>query len=293
LAQDPTVLKAAAATSGGSSWALVLHKDGTLEQWSFSSSTVVTLGAHIAPDSAITFSPSGTCAAVASASTLSVLVVSGMPSKPQMATLAMPAGFSPSQIAVSDGGMMLVGLSRPGSPGVQIGVLSESSGYAPMGTVRAWGGAGFLPGATASSVAVADGSTAQIFFVSNVTTTPALVPLAAAGTLTKPVAVSVSADGQWIYVADSAKPQVVRLSTGASAPAVVPVSIPCACTPQQMVPLSADGIYSLAQDAQGQPAWLLDTRTSQPRTFFVPALPDPADRGGSTSTITQTGESVR
>ena len=292
LAPDPTVLTAAAAATQESSWSLVLHKDGTLDQWSFPSSTVATLAAHIAPDSAIVFSPSGTSAAIASASTASLVLISGLPSKPQIATVAVPAGFARDQIAVSDGGMILVGLARPGSPGVQVGVLSESSGYIAIGTVQAWGGAGFLPGATASGVAIADGSTAQLYFVSNVnTTTPAFVPLATAGILTKPVAVSVSADGKWTYVADSAKPQVVRVSTGASG--VAPVSIACACTPQQMEPLTADGVYSLTKDAQGQPAWLLDTRTSQPRTFFVPALQDPAANQASISTTKQTGGSAR
>jgi hypothetical protein len=150
--------------------------------------------------------------------------------------------------------------------------LSETRAYTSIGTVQAWGGASFLPGSGGDAAVIADGATGHLTYASNLNgASPVLVPLADAGLLQKPVAVSISPDGKWAYAVDSAKAQIVRISIGASTAA--PASIGCACTPRQLVPLTADGVYLLSPNVSGQPAWLLDTRTSQPRTFFVPALP--------------------
>jgi len=176
---------------------------------------------------------------------------------------------------------------RPGGPGVQVGILSETHGYTPIGTIQAWGGAGFLPGSGSDAAVFADGATGRLTYASSLNgASPVLVALAGAGLLQKPVAVGVSPDGKWAYAADSAKPQIVRVSIGASGPA--PSSIACACTPQQLVPLTTDGVFSLSRDVAGQPAWLLDTRTSQPRTFFVPAVPGSAAGQTTQSAVKQT-----
>ena len=280
LASDSSIVTAAAATSASSSWALMLHKDGTLRLWSISGSSSGTLAAGVATDSSILFSPSGTSAALVSPSTSTAVVITGLPSKAQVSNLSLPAGVSPARIAVGNEGSLLAGVTRVGAPGVQLGTLSEMRAYTPFGTVQAWGGGGFLPGSGGDAAVIADGATAHLTYASNLNSaSPVLVPLADAGLLQKPVAVSVSPDGKWAYAVDSAKPQIVRVSIGASRPA--PLSIECACTPQQLVPLTTDGVYSLSRGVQGQPAWILDTRTAEPRTFFVPALPGPA--GGQTA----------
>jgi len=268
----PGIVAAAAATSASSAWGLMLQKDGTLKLWSPSGTSSGTLAAGVASDSTILFSPSGTCAALVSASTSSAAVITGLPSKPQVSNVRLPTGFSPVQIAVGDEGSILVGVTGANSAGVQIGILSDTRGYTPIGTVQAWGGAGFVPGSGTDAAVIADGATAGLMHASKLNgASPMVVPLQSAGVLQKPAAVSVSPDGKWAYVADSAKPQVVRVSIGGSGQA--PSSIACACTPQQLVPLTTDGVFSLSKVVQGQPSWILDTRTSQPRTFFVPALP--------------------
>ena len=277
LASDPTVIAAAATTSPSASWGLVLHKDGTLEQWSLPATSAATLAAGVATDSAIRFSPSGTSAVLVSGSTLNAVVVTGLPSKPLLASLKLPAGFSIDKFAVSDTGSILAGLMQAGAAGIQYGILSETHSFTALGTIQAWGGAAFLPGPAGDAAVVADGESGALTFVSNLSgASPSLAALAGNGVLQKPVAVAVSADGKWAYAADSAKPQIVRVSLGASG--AQPTSIACACKPQLMAPLTTDGIYSLTTGAQGQPAWILDTRTSEPRAFFVPALP------GSTAT---------
>jgi DNA-binding beta-propeller fold protein YncE len=271
LAPDPTVIAAAAVTAASSSWGLVLHKDGTLEQWTFPASSVTTLADRVAVDSTIVFSPSGNSAALISASTGTAIVVTGLPAKAQIAALALPAGFVKGEVAASDGGGILAGTAHAGT-GVQVGVLSETHGYSPITIIQSWGGAGFLPGASGDAAVIADGTSGRLLYASNLNGTSAtVVSLSTAGLLQKPVAVGVSPDGKWAYIADSAKPQILRVSIGASSTAP-PSAIPCACTLRQMAPLTADGIYSLSTGAQGEPQWLLDTRTSQPKVFFVPAM---------------------
>jgi hypothetical protein len=270
----------------------MLHRDGTLTLWSLSAPSPGALAAGLATDSTILFSPSGICAALISPSISTAMVITGLPAKPQMTTLSLPAGFSPLRIALGDDGSILAGVTRPAVPGVQLGILSESRVYTPFATVQSWGGAAFLPGSGGKAAVIADGSTARLTYASNLdSASPTLAPLANADLLQKPVAVSVSPDGKWAFAADSARPQIVRFSIAASGPA--PQSIACACTPQQLVPLTTDGVYSLTKDVQGQPSWILDTRTSQPRTFFVPAIPAAMGSHGADSGVKQTGKAAR
>lgn len=290
LASDPTVIAAAAASTTSSSWGLVLHNDGKLEQWTFpssSSSRVSALAQGVAIESKIVFSPLGKSAALVSASSGTAVVVTGLPAKAQIATLKLPAGFVAGEAAVSDAGSLLAGTAHAGT-GVQIGVLSDTRGFDPVVTVQAWGGAGFSPGSSGDAAVIGDGASGQLLYVSNLTGTSAVIaPLATAGLLQKPAGVAVSPDGKWAYAADSAKPQIVRVSIGASSTA--PSSIACACTLQQMLPLTADGIYLLTKGAQGQPEWLLDTRMPQPRAFFVPAIGGSGDKQFAQSTAKQAG----
>ena len=281
LATDATVVAASATTSMSASWGLVLHKDGTLEQWSSPATSAATLAAGVATDSTIRFSPSGTAASVVSPSSLNAVMVTGLPSKPQVATLKLPAGFSIDKFAISDGGSLLAGVTQAGSAGMVLGVLSETHSFNVIGTVQAWGGAGFVPGAAGDAAVIADAASGALTYATNLNgASPKFAPLGTSGVLQKPVAVGVSLDGKWAYAADSARPQIVRVSIGAAAS--TPSSVACACTPQQLIPLTADGIFAVTKDVQGNPSWILDTRTSQPRTFFVPALPGSVASSDST-----------
>jgi VCBS repeat-containing protein len=282
LPADPTVV-AAAGVSSASSWGLVLHENGTLEEWSLPATNDGTLAGRVATDSSILFSPSGTSAALVSASTSIAVVIGGLPSKPQVATVALPAGFVKGEFAVSDSGNVLAGTKLQGAPGIQVGIVSETRAYSPVVTIQAWGGAGFVPGPQGDAAVIADGATARLTYASNLNgASPAIAQLSGTGLLEKPVAVSVSQDGKWAYAVDSARPQIARVSIGASA---APTFIACACRPEQLVSLTADGVYLLSGNVPGQPAWILDTRTSQPRTFFVPAIPGSAAGANSASTM--------
>ena len=289
LPTDAQVATAAAAMSSSSSWALVLKKDSTLEEWELSTSATIRLASRVALDSSIVFSPSGSCAAVTSASTRTLTVISGLPAKPQASSVALPSGFVAGNVAISDNGTALVGVEAAGNSGVLVGVLSETHSYAAVGALNAWGSAGFLPGTETDAAVIADASNGQVAYVTNLSgTSPVLTTLSSGGLLQKPVGVGISPDGKWAFVADGDKAQVVRLSLAMGGPP--PIAIACACNPRQMVPLTADGIYSITGNAAGKPDWLLDVRTSQPRTFFVPAL---AVAASSTTAATNTAQSDR
>lgn len=282
LPADANASTAAAISSASASWALVLRKDGMLEEWELSSSATATLASRVALDASVTFSPSGTSAALASPSTQTVVVVSGLPSKAQAASLSLPSGFAAGNLAVSDSGTVLVGLKRPGAAGVEVGVLSVTRSYSAIGNLQAWGGAGFLPGSQADSAVIADGATGQLTVIANLSgASPASSSLPNSGLLEKPAGVGVSPDGKWAYVADSGKPQILRVSLTSSASP--PTTIACACTPQQVAPLTADGLFSVTANVAGQPDWILDTRTSQPRTFFVPAIASAQNQASASS----------
>jgi hypothetical protein len=297
LPANSNVVNAVAASSTAGSWALLLDQDGTLQQLELPSSISTSLASGVAIDSAIVVSPSGTSAALISPTTRAIVVVSGMPSKPQVAYLAFSPGTTPSGAAVSDAGTILAGLRQGASSAVQLVTLSELHGSSTVGSIRGWGGAGFVPNlatpsATEAAV-VADGTSAQVTYVSNINgNSPKSASLATSGLLQTPVGVGISTDGNWAFVADSAKAQVVRLSV--SAPGTAPTSIACACRPQQLYPLNGSGVYSVGGNVSSQPIWILDTRTVDARTFFVPAMaPSPASQKASAATQRQLHEKSR
>lgn len=272
LPADTRIATAGAVASAGSSWAIVLRVDGTLQETQFPAGTTTTLAAHVPVDSTLVFSPSGAAAALSSASAHAVVVVNGLPLKAQVATIGLPGALT--GVAVSDTGTILAGLKQAGASGIQVAVASETHSPAVLGSVQGWGGAAFVPssvGSATEAAVFADSTSAGVSLIANVSgTSPSMSALTGGGLLQSPNGIGVSADGKWVFVTDGGKPQVVRLSLVAGG--ATPSSIPCACSPQQMIPQTADGIFSLTTSGAGQPNWMLDTRTAQPKTFFVPGM---------------------
>jgi hypothetical protein len=276
------IVDAAAITSSSSASILALKNDGTLQEWELPAGTTSALAAHVPLDSSLLFSPSGSSAVVVSPSSQIAFVVSGLPSKPQVISTPLPAGFVAGDIAVSDSGGLLVGVAKTGVAGIQLGFLLGTQSYNSVGTVQSWGGAAFLPAGAADAVLVADALSPQLTYIANPgASSPMITSISVPGLLQKAAGVAVSPDGKLAFVADSGKPQLVVVSLQAAGP--VPAVIPCACTPQQIVPLTPDGIYAITRNIAGQPDWILDARTSQPRTFFIPAIPIPGSQTASAS----------
>ncbi len=282
LSEIPDIGVAAASPAGAS--ALVLHTDGTLQVFDLATSSAVTLATGIASDSRIQFSPAGAAAVLVSPTTSSMQVVTGLPSKPQIASLSAGSTRQIAGAAVSDTGTVLAAVKQPGSSALQLGIVSATRGYAAISPLGAWGGAAFaasFSGSTTESAVVADNASAQLIRVGNISgTSPAVTAIATGGLLVKPSAVAVSPDGLWALVADTGKPQIVRVGLSAG---VTPTAIACACTPSTMTPISPDGLFAVTAAAAGQPVWILDVRTTEPRAFFVPALPAVAKAAAAAS----------
>jgi hypothetical protein len=282
LSAGVRVVNAAATTSPSSGSILVLNKDGTLQEWELPSGTTSTLAAHVPLDSSLLFSPSGSSAVVVSSSAQMAFVVSGLPTRPQVISTPLPSGFMAGDIAVSDTGGLLVGVAKSGAAGIQLGFLSATQSYNPVGTVQGWGGAAFLPRG-AAGVVVADALSPQLTYIANPdATSPMITSISVPGLLQKAAGVAVSPDGKWAFVADSGKPQLAQVSLLASGPPSTVIS--CACTPQQVVSLTPDGIYAITRNIAGQPDWILDARTSELRTFFIPAIPDSNQTASASAT---------
>jgi hypothetical protein len=275
---------AAAGPASGAAWSLLLDNTGTLSELPLPGTNPSVAATGVPLDATIVFSPSGAYAVVSSSHAHTAVLISGLPNQAQVSDLALPTGTLQG-VAVSDGGTVLAGLAQ--STGVQISLVSGSGNALSLATVSAWGGAGFVPASatsstgTQSSAVIADGGTGQLtlyFGLSNAN--PTATPLSTAGLLGKPLAVAFSTDGQWVYASDSATPQVVRVSVpGGTSPA----AIPCSCQPSQLLPLAGGTAFLVSAGSTGQPAWLLDARSTAPRLFFVPALVPTASSVGPAS----------
>jgi len=268
-------------STGTSVWALLLDGSGTLYALTPGSATPGVIATRVPLDATITFAPGGAYAVVLSRSANSAMLVSGLPAQAQIADLAAPAGISLTGAAVSDRGTVLAGWTA--SSGVQVGTIS-ATGAAPVASVSAWGGAGFVPGAPAAGqeqAVIADAGTGQLMRLAAIGgSAPTAAALPSGGKLQSPAAVAISGDGHWAFAADSAKQQVVRVDLSGS---TAPVSIACACQPSRLVALPGNTIFEVSTDQPAQPAWLLDANALAPRTFFVPALASTA--AGSTAAV--------
>lgn len=277
---------AAGVSSPDGAWALSVRADGTLQVFLLPAMSATTLTTGIPKDAQILFSPKGTSAAIVSPSAVTAVVITGLPAKPQVEAVGLPRGRALAGTAISDGGTLLTGLQQAGAGQIELGVTSANGSYAAVGSLGGWGGAAFVPGAVAGaageSAVVADSASGQLTYLRNLGgATPASGQLNAGGLLQKAAAVGVSADGKWALVADAGKGQVVRVSLSDATAA--PVALACACSPKSMMPTTTDGVFSLTVGATGQPMWFIDSRTSTPRTFFVPGI-----AGGTQMASTQT-----
>lgn len=271
LPGDAKVVQAAAITTASGAWALTLGADGALRQWDLAGQTSMVLSTNLPADSQIWISPSGNSAAVLSPSSATGAVISGLPTKAQVAAVPLPPGVLLPDVAVSDAGALLVGVNNGSAAIIEVGVVSATRGYTPITRLQAWGGAAFVPGQSNDAAVIADGGLAQAVFVSQLTSgAPVLSSIVTGDLLQRAAGVAVSADGKWAYIGDVGKPQIIRASLSGSGS---PTAIACACMPQQMIPLTSNGVFSLTRNAAGQADWILDTRTATPRSFFVPANP--------------------
>jgi hypothetical protein len=208
----------------------------------------------------VVFAPAGQSAVVYAPGGTSVMVVSGLPSAPQVQTRtsANPLALA----AVSDAGSVAV--MQQGSP-LRVGILSAAGAFSAVASVQAAGGMSFMPGA--DSLLIADSGANTAALVRSVSSTPSVQALSVTG-LSQPVAIAGSYDGHWAVIADGGDQNVFRVDLTTGTPAAM---LTCACQPTAVSALSGGGTFRM-NSIYGGPLWTVDTTSAQPQLLFVPAI---------------------
>jgi hypothetical protein len=252
----------AGAISPNGSYALLTNAQQILLA-SLPSGQPAALSPALSPTQKITFSPSGNSALVYAGDAHSLLLVTGMPGTPEVKTLALAAGGSLTQAAVSDTGLILI-VSRQASGGDVIATLSLDGTPHPFSTMAKVAGAAFL--SHADSAVIADAGANTISLASGLDKAPNLTQIAGPQQgIAQPYGVAASADGHWAIVGNTQSASIVRLDiTGQSAP----LAVKCLCTPSILWPLTGTGIFQLTPAGSGA-VWVFDGDRPQARTVFI------------------------
>jgi hypothetical protein len=190
----------------------------------------------------------------------SVIVVSGLPSAPQVQTRTSANPVA--QAAVSDAGA--VAIVQQGTP-LRVGTLSAAGAFSAVASVQAAGGMSFMPGVDHLLIADSGANTAEL--VRNASSAPSVQALSLAG-LSRPVAIAGSYDGHWAVIADGGDQNVFRVDLTTGTPAAM---LSCACQPTAVSALTGGGTFRL-NSIYGGPLWTVDTASGQPQLLFVPAI---------------------
>jgi hypothetical protein len=189
--------------------------------------------------------------------------ISGLPATPSVRSLnvsSLPAILGG---AASDTGTIALAAGS-GSGGVSVEAFVGQTAGAQIATAEAFGGLQFVPGS--DELVVADGGSGAVTAISHVNTTPTSAVVSAAGGISAPVGLDITANSRWV-IAANAKGDILRIDlTGVATPATVR----CSCVPSQVVALSGNAVRLVTSGAG--PLWIVDAGSSAPRVLFVPAI---------------------
>jgi hypothetical protein len=206
----------------------------------------------------VAFSPSGTSAALYAGG--SIEVVKGLPDNPSVSGgIDLASGAQLDSMAISDdGALMLV------STGNSVRLYGSLADMGELMTTNGHAQLAFAAGG--HDAAIADPSGAGIVLYRDLTGARESRVLAASDdTIGKASALAFSADGRNLLMAsaDAASLTTFDLAGGARN------AVACSCQPSRLTRMG--DVFRL-NDLGGDPVWLLDTRSSEPRLVFVPAL---------------------
>jgi hypothetical protein len=232
------------------------------------------LAESLAKDQRMVFSPTCANALVSSPSTGSVILLSGLPSSPQVQSLAL-AGAGIAAAAISDMGAILIATTKSdGSTALQI--ASASAAPATIASLLKAGGIAFLPG---TDIAIlADSAANTITLARQLATSPSFTPLAAAAQgVVSPRAVASSADGHFAFVVNGAGNTLLRIDLTSTA---APLPIACNCSPTELLALNGNASFQITDPAAGT-IFALNGDAPTPRTQFIPTDSVNAAKGGA------------
>jgi hypothetical protein len=249
--------------STASSTALLEDGTGSLFAFDLPVATPIHVTDKLPANVQVAFAPQGQTAVVYAPGASSLLVVSGLPGSPQVATRTLNGvqNGTLAAAAVSDAGAVAIAAGTP----LKVGTLSAAGSFAPLASVEAVGGMSFLPGADDLLIADAGASTAMV--VRSVSTSAVSQALGVAG-LNQPVAIAATNDRHWAVIADGGDQNVFRVDlTGGTAAQ----KLSCACQPAALSALSGGATFRV-NGLYGGPLWTVDTTTAAAQMLFVPAI---------------------
>jgi len=219
------------------------------------------LPANVKAPDLISFSPNASAAALFSAAQPRLVVLTGLPTAPQVAR-QMESGALPGNIrelAIADDGATVMAGTSDG----RVLLLSGDGTQKLLYSATDLGGIAFVPGSTDAVVFDREGG--RTMLIASAATAPSMRSLAEGLAIPKTGVCIVQVDARSVLVSAIGATNVWRidLQTGQ----VQDVRLSPALT--MMQPLRAAGRYVLSAQP-GQPAWVLDTSGETSTVFFVP-----------------------
>jgi hypothetical protein len=240
--------------------ALLIDSKGNLKVMTLPSQQPVALTGNATPSSQIVFSPRGGYAVVFVPGSTSLLLVTGIPQSPAVATIASSTQIQGA--AVSDAGTLLVA-ANGATTGVTVAATTANGARSTLATLGGFGGMSFVPGSEDALVADSSANTLARFHNGTATTLATGV-----NGLNQPFAVAASQDDRWAVTADRAGSSLLRVDlTGATAPA----QSSCTCSPTQLSALNGNAVFELVAPGTA-PGWMIQADSPTSRVLFIPPV---------------------
>ncbi|MGP8250713.1 MAG: YncE family protein [Terracidiphilus sp.] len=256
----PAGTYSAGAFAGPTQTALLIDPRGNLKVMTLPSQQPVSLAGNVSPSSQIAFSPHGGYAVVFVPGSTSLLVVTGIPQSPAVATVTSAAQIQGA--AVSDAGTLLVA-ANGASAGVIVTATTANGTRSTLATLAGFGGMSFVPGSEDALLADSSANTLARYHNGTATTLATGV-----NGLNQPFAVAASQDDHWAVTADRAGSSLLRVDlTGATAPA----QSSCICSPTQLSALNGNAVFELVAPGTA-PGWMIQADSPTSRVLFIPPV---------------------
>jgi len=240
--------------------ALLIDPKGNLKVMTLPSQQPVALTGNAAPSSQIAFSPRGGYAVVFVPGSTSLLLVTGIPQSPAVATIASTTPIQGA--AVSDAGTLLVA-ANGAATGVTVTATTANGARSTLATLGGFGGMSFVPGSEDALIADSSANTLARYHNGTGTTLATGV-----NGLNQPFAVAASQDDRWAVTADRAGSSLLRVDlTGATAPA----QTSCTCSPTQLSALNGNAVFELVAPGTA-PGWMIQADSPTSRVLFIPPV---------------------
>jgi hypothetical protein len=248
------------------SYALLTNSVGSVYVMALPSGEPLLVTPQLANGEQVLVSPSCSKALLYAPGATTGVLISDLPSAPEVESLSFAAPGSVVGAAVGDSGdVALANLRSDGSIAIQL-LPSSGTLSGPLSVLQKYGAMAFEAGSDA--LLVADSGANRILMVSQSSANPISIQLASpADGVSRPLAIASSADGHEAFVANGPGAPLLRLDLVTN---TAPAKVPCSCTPSELVPLSGNAVFQVSELSSGT-IYALDGGASAPRTVFIPA----------------------